>query len=49
MTKKQIKQENNKKRGTWFGVNPQTKIVENKKKKNDKEKCRKRLDKTEIM
>jgi hypothetical protein len=40
MTKKQIKAENNKKRGSWFGVNPQTKVIPNKKKENDKRKCK---------
>lgn len=40
MTKKQMKAENNKNRGSWFGVNPQTKIVPNKKKENDKRKCK---------
>lgn len=28
------------KQGSWFGVNPQTKIVPNKKKENDKRKCK---------
>ena len=41
MTKKQKKVENAKHRGTWFGVNPQTKIVPNKKKEQEKYKCRK--------
>lgn len=41
MTKKQMKAENNKHRGSWFGVNPQTKIVPNKKKEQNKNQCRK--------
>lgn len=40
MTKKQMKAENNKKRGSWFGVNPQTKVVPNKKKEQNKKSCR---------
>lgn len=38
--KNKKKQENKKHRGSWFGVKPCTKIVENKKKKIDKEKCK---------
>ena len=40
MTKKQKKIENAKNRGTWFGVNPQTKIVPNKKKEQNKNQCK---------
>ena len=40
MTKKQEKIENSKHRGSWFGVNPQTKIVPNKKKEQNKKQCR---------
>lgn len=42
MTKKQIKEENNKKRGSWFGVNPLTKIVKDKKKEDRRNACRKK-------
>ena len=42
MTKKQQKEENNKKRGSWFGVNPQTKVVPDKKKEQNKNQCRKK-------
>lgn len=40
MTKKQQKEENAKRRGSWFGVNPQTKVVPNKKKEENKNQCR---------
>lgn len=40
MTKKEKKIENSKHRGSWFGVNPKTKIIPNKKKEKDKYKCR---------
>lgn len=42
MTKRQKKIENNKQRGSWFGVNPQTKIVPNKKKEQNKKSCRRK-------
>lgn len=41
MTKKQIKQENAKKRGSWMGVNPCTKVVKDKKKEQSRNACRK--------
>ena len=41
MTKKQKKAQNNKHRGSWFGINPQTKVIPNKKKENAKYYCRK--------
>ncbi len=40
MTKKQQKEENAKHRGSWFGVNPRTKVIPNKKKETEKYKCR---------
>jgi len=42
MTKKRMKAENNKKRSSWFGVNPQMKVIPNKKKENEKRKCRRK-------
>ena len=43
MTKKQKKIENTKNRGTWFGVNPKTKIVPNKKKEQNKNQCKRKV------
>ncbi len=40
MTKKHKKFKDNKQRGSWFGVDPRTKIIPDKKKQNDKTKCR---------
>lgn len=37
-----MKKENSLRRGTWFGVNPVTKIIPDKKKEAAKKKCRNR-------
>ncbi len=42
MTKKQKKAENNKHRGSWFGVNPQTKVIPNKKAEKNRNQCRRK-------
>lgn len=38
--KKVLEEQNKAQRGSWFGVDPRTKVVENKKKKADKYSCR---------
>lgn len=41
--KKVLEEQNKAQRGTWFGVNPQTKVIPDKKKQADKKACRQKF------
>ena len=47
MTKKEKRKQDNRQRGSWYGVNPLTKIVPDKKKEKKKKDIRKKIRPTD--